>query len=234
VKRYRVRSGSKDYNDPGPDLLRSRENAEHQLASVMGRRPEGWHTRVNPPGKKDDWTKWNGPQRKSEVLRRLDKWPGSAGAKFQVGRKPNKRKPSIDMVGEVLGQNVRHRNLGGTNPGAELVADLAREHFGGLNVAGYTCREYNGIPGSGWSDHAWGDAVDLWGPNNDKLTEWLHRMGMEQCLGGADQILGSKNGRVGSYYAPTYNRWSPGGPSSHLTHVHVSYRQHFGANPGCR
>lgn len=137
------------------------------------------------------------------------------------------------MKAEIFIINVREVPLPGTKDGAEMVADLTREQYPNLNVGGYNCREYNGVPGSGWSDHAWGDAVDLSGPNNDNLTDWCVRMGRAGCMAGAQQFIGSINGVVYSFVSPEY-RANRGGPSSHRTHVHCSYKQHFGADPNCR
>jgi hypothetical protein len=226
---------SKDYGDPGPDLLRPRDNAQRQAADNMGTAATGYFVRTRGSGSGATWRDWNGPLKRGEVLRRLDAWQGKAGngAKFQVGRKSG-GKPQAKN--EVLAVEVREVNLSGVNAGAEQVANLARAQFKGLVVGGFSCREYNGVPGSGWSDHAWGDAVDLSpgggspGPN-DKLTDWCVRMGREGCFQPA-QFIGSNGGKVIAYYSPAYKA-NAGGPPSHLTHVHCSYRQHFGANPRC-
>lgn len=235
LKRFRCRVMSKDYGDPGPDLLRPRDNAQRQAADNMGTAATGYFIRTNPPGKREDWTDWRGPFKRGETLRRLDEWQGKAGdgAKFQVGRKKD-GKPQAKN--EVLVVNVREVNLANVHAGPQLVADLARAQFRGLVVGGFSCREYNGVPGSGWSDHAWGDAVDLSpgggspGPN-DKLTDWCVRMGKAGCFNPA-QFIGSNGGKVIAYYSPSYAA-KAGGPPSHLTHVHCSYRQHYGANPRC-
>lgn len=230
MKRYRVRAAQNTYTDKGPDLLRPPQNAVQQFARSMGSAKTGWYTRINPPGEKEGWTEWKGPVPRAEVLQRANaalSRPG--GAKFQAGRvvdgKPKAR-------AEFLVVNVAHIDMPGVKAGAEMVADLFREQFSG-NVGGFSCREYNGIPGSGWSDHAWGDAVDLSGPGNDKLTDWCVRMARAGCMGAVAQFIGSRDGRVYSFVSPSY---APdlGGPSSHLTHVHCSFVQHFGRDPNCR
>ena len=228
---------SKKYGDAGPDLLRPRDNAKGQLADVMGSAVEGFHYRVNPPTDKTPWSGWRGPFKRGEVLRRIDEWQGKAGngAKAQIGRKSGGK---IEPKAEVLTVDVREVALGGVHAGAEMVADLFREQFPGSAIGGFSCREYNGVPGSGWSDHAWGDAVDLTkgggspGPN-DVATDWCVRMAKAGCFGTAAQIIGSSKGAVYCYYKPAYAA-NKGGPISHLTHVHVSYVQHYGANPRCR
>jgi hypothetical protein len=227
---------SKDYGDPGPDLLRPRDNAQHQAAENMGSSATGFYLRTKGGGQRDDWRDWSGKLKRGEVLRRIDEWQGKAGngAKLQVGRLAD-GKPKAKN--EVLAVDVREVNLANVHAGPQMVADLAREQFPGLVVGGFSCREYNGVPGSGWSDHAWGDAVDLSpgggspGPN-DKLSDWCVRMAKAGCMGSCAQFIGSKGGAVYAWYAPSYNA-SKGGPVSHLTHVHASYRQHYGANPRC-
>jgi hypothetical protein len=234
MKRFRVRAMHRDYKDDGPDLLRPEQNAIHQFAQTMGRAKAGWHVRRNPPGRKD-WTDWSKDLKRGGVLNTIDdEFTRNApnGGKLQVGRRPRKGKP-IEAKAEMLVVEVRHVNLSNVNAGAELVADLAREQFNCI-IGGFACRPYNFDPGSGWSDHAWGDAVDLTarGVSNDKLTDWCIRMAKENCFGSPGQFIGSKGGRVGAVYSPSYN-WTWGGPESHKTHVHCSYRQHYGANPGC-
>jgi hypothetical protein len=226
---------SKTYSDPGPDLLRPRDNAQRQAADNMGSAATGFFVRTKGGGQRDDWRPWSNPLKRGEVLRRIDEWQGKAGngAKLQVGRKVD-GKPKAKN--EVLAVDVREVNLANVHAGAQTVADLFREQFGGV-IGGFSCREYNGIPGSGWSDHAWGDAVDLTAPGakspgpNDKATDWCVRMAKAGCMNPA-QFIGSKGGKVYAYYAPSYAAKS-GGPPSHLTHVHCSYRQHYGANPRC-
>ena len=238
IKRFRVRAPSKDYGDAGPDLLRTPENAERQIADLMGRAKVGFYLQKNPPGDKQDWTDWDGPIKRGEVLRRIDDWQGKAGdgAKLRVGRRPRKGANVASKV-ETLVVSVREVKLSGVNSGAQRVADLARAQFG-TDVGGFACREYNFVPGSGWSDHAWGDAVDLdvnaGSPGrNDVLTDWCVRMGREGLMGGCAQFIGSKGGKVYSFYEPGYAARA-GGPESHKTHVHASHKQHYGANPGCQ
>jgi hypothetical protein len=232
MRRFRVRAMSKDYGDLGPDLLRTKDNATRQLGSMLGKQPDGYHVRRNPPGEREDWSSWAGPKRRVEVMQAVSAFTKSApvGAKLQVGRKSG---GNVNAYQEVWVIAVHDLNLANVNTGAEAVASLAHAHFDGLQIAGFSCREYNGIPGSGWSDHAWGDAVDMWGPSNDKLTDWCARMGRENLMLGCDQFIGSKDDRVYSMYEPSYS-YIPGGPASHLTHVHASFRQHFGRDPNCR
>lgn len=231
MRRHRVRSMKRTYGDLGPDLLRPQSNAIQKFMATAGRSKEGWYTRRNPPSKKQEWTDWQGPMRRGEAMQRAAKFAGGAayGAKFQIGRKT---KNGFHPHAELMNVEVKERKIG-VNPGAQLVADLARTQFG-VNTAGFACRRYNFDPNSGWSDHAWRDAVDLvpTGESNDKITDWCVRMAKEGCMGNPDQFIGSRNGRVYSFYAPYYNS-SLGGPISHLHHVHCSYNQHYGANPGC-
>lgn len=237
LKRFRVRAPSKDYGDAGPDLLRTGENAERQMADLMGRAKTGFFIQRNPPGEKQDWSDWSKePLKRGAVLREIDEWQAKAGdgAKLRVGRRKDGK---VQTRVEALVVSVKEVNLSGVHDGAQRVADLARAQFPGLVVGGFNCREYNGIPGSGWSDHAWGDAVDL-SPGggspgkNDVLTDWCVRMGREGLMSGCAQFIGSRGGKVGAFYEPSYV-WRAGGPTSHLTHVHASHKQHYGANPGC-
>jgi len=236
LKRFRVRAPSKDYGDAGPDLLRTGENAERQMADLMGRAKTGFYLQRNPPGEKQDWTDWSDkPLARGAVLREIDEWQKNAGdgAKLRVGRRKD-GKPQTRV--EALVVAVKEVAIG-VNDGAQRVADLARAQFG-TDVGGFSCREYNNVPGSGWSDHAWKDAVDLdvnaGSPGrNDVLTDWLVRMGREGLLGGCAQLIGSRGGKVGAFYEPGY-AWRAGGPPSHLTHVHASFKQHYGADPNCR
>jgi hypothetical protein len=238
MRRNRVRTMSKSYTDPGPDLLRPAANAVHQFGDAMGKVGSHWYTRRNPPGQKTGWTKWAGPIPRREVLERADGFTGAGdGALFQAGRIP-KGSRNPQALCEMRTVEVKEVQLQGVNEGAEMVADLFREQFPGCAIGGFDCREYNGIRGSGWSDHAWGDAVDLVvrgasspGPN-DKATDWCIRMAKYGCFVAVQQFIGSRGGRVGSVVSPSYG-WTWGGPSSHLTHVHCSYRQHYGANPHC-
>jgi hypothetical protein len=235
-KRFRVRAMHKQYGDPGPDLLRPKDLAVKQFGQVMGTARDGWHVRTRGSGNDAEWRNWQGPLGRAEVLRRIETWQRKAGpnAKLQAGRKA---KGKVEAKAETQAEVIRHVNLSGVNSGAELVADVIRHQFK-ADVGGFSCREYNGVPGSGWSDHAWGDAVDLDlnggspGPN-DKLTDYCVRSAKEGCLGNAAQFIGSKGGKVGSFYAPQY-AWNAGGPVSHLTHVHCSYTQHYGRDPNCR
>jgi hypothetical protein len=237
ANRYRVRTAAKDYNDPGPDLLRPRDNAIHQVGINMGSKKDGWWTRSNPPGDKLDWSPWRGPFTKAEVLRRVQGWKGGDGSKFAIGRKTKNKNDPPEMNHEVLVVRLRSGKLPGVKPGAELINSLVQTQFGGnvTMAGGFSCKEYNGVPGSGWSDHAWGDAVDETPDSpvsNNELTDWSIRMGKERCMA-VEQILGSKDGRVGAAYSPNY-AWTWGGPSSHTWHVHYSFHQHYGRDPNCR
>lgn len=235
MKRWRVRTMAKVYTDAGPDLLRPEDNATRQLGTNMGKAKDGFFVRVNPPTDRTPWGDWSKVMNRAETLRRVDTWQHKAGdgSKLQVGRKVSGK---IEPKHELLTVVVKEARLPQVNPGAQLIADLFRTQFPGKPVYGFTCREYNGIPGSGWSDHAWGDAVDLDvnggspGPN-DKLTDWCVRMGQAGCWSPA-QFIGSNGGKVYSYYASGYKPVA-GGPESHKTHVHCSFRQHYGANPHC-
>lgn len=228
IKRWRVRTMARTYTESGPDLLQTNVVAANDFGRTMGKQHDGWFIRVNP----EKGGKWSpNPHTRAEVLKKYSAWQRRSGdeIKFQVGRKD---KGKIDPKVESLSIHVRHLVLPNVNPGANLVADLARANYDNLSVGGFSCREYNNIPGSGWSDHAWGDAVDMWGPNNDALTDWCVRMGRAGLMGATSQFIGSRDGHVGSHYSPDF-AWNPGGPESHLTHVHCSYRQHFGTNPHC-
>jgi hypothetical protein len=237
ANRYRTRSASKDYNDAGPDLLRPRDNAIHQAGANMGSTRDGWWTRSNPPGERADWSPWRGPFTKAEVLKRMDGWKGSDGAKFQVGRKGKDKSKPPEMKVELLVVRLRDIPIPGVKAGARLINNLVQTQFGGnvTMAGGFVCKEYNGVPGSGWSDHAWGDAVDETPDSpvsNNELTDWSIRMAKERCMA-VEQILGSKGGKVGASYSPNFG-WTAGGPSSHTWHVHYSFDQHYGRDPNCR
>lgn len=227
MKRWRVRAMTRTYGEAGPDLLQTKVLAQNDLARTMGKTSNGWYVRVNPEGG-GTWTKQ--AMTKAEVLQRYEGWQRGAGdeKRFQIGRKVQGK---IDPRFESMTIVVPHVHLPNTNAGTMLVADLARAQFD-CQTLGFSCREYNNIPGSGWSDHAWGDAVDLIGHNNDALTDWCVRMARAGCMQQPAQFIGSRDGKVGTFYAPNYV-WSLGGPPSHLTHVHCSYKQHFGRDPNC-
>lgn len=234
MKRFRVRVATKTYQESGPDLLRPAANAVHAFANLMGKRGTGFFLRRNPPGDNTDWTDWNGPLKRGEVLQKVDAFADNAvdAAKMQVGRLTNGQP---DAKAELLVVDVRTVDYG-VNVGAELVAQLIHEQFPGANLLGYSCKRYNSStdPSVGWSDHAWRDAIDAVTDtdHNDEVTDWCVRMAREGCMGAVQQFIGSSNGRVYNYTSPDY-RANLGGPSSHLWHVHCSYRQHYGANPHC-
>ena len=201
MKRYRARVMTKDYGDPGPDLLRPRDLAQRQAADNMGTAAAGYFVRTRGTGSSATWRSWSDSLKRGEVLRRIDEWQGNAagGAKLQVGRKKDGK---VAAKNELLVVLVPEVSLSGVHAGPELVANLARAQFRGLVVGGYDCREYNGVPGSGWSDHAWGDAVDLSpgggspGPN-DRLTDWCVRMAKEGAWGAPRSSSAPATGRSG-------------------------------------
>lgn len=225
-KRYRVRAGNKDFTDPGPDLLRTRENAYRAIRGQMGpAQVDNWFFRTEEPKGFDDWSK---PLSKSEVLNKVVNWtPNKDGLTFQFGRKDkDKIEPTIVVKFEVI------KDLSiSCNERAEVIHSLVHHQFPGCAFGGgFVCKQIEGS--SAWSDHAWRDAVDeSFYEANDRGTDWVRRMASSRNIE-CDYILGSRAGQVGMSSAPDFG-WSPGGPSSHEWHVHVSAVDHHGSNPRC-
>ena len=225
MKRYRVRESDQDWTDEGPDLLRSRENTLVAVRSRMHQRVENWYVRRE---EQSGWEDWGPPLSKRDALVKIGNWsPNKSGLGFQFGRKDKRIKPDITVQFE----EVHYHDIS-CNDRVEVIWSLAKHQFGNAQMAGgFVCKEYNGVPGSGWSDHAWRDAVDVTPDNNNQLTDWSRRMAQSRNMDFA-YLLGSQNGRVGLSSAPDYG-WDWGGPESHEWHVHYSVVDHDGRNPGC-
>jgi hypothetical protein len=233
MKRFQVKAGNKDWTDKGPDLLRTQDNARKALKNNLGDKTQGWHVRTDAPD--GTWRDWDGPMSKADALERFDGWspPQKEGQRIQYGRKQNDQ---IEVLHIVRFEDVKHYELSGCSDRAEKANDLVRHAFPKVKFAGgYVCKNYNGDPGAGWSDHAWGDAVDeTENPpevKNEDVGDWCARM----CSSGnmeADYILSSRNGVAGGYYAPDWD-WRNGAASSHEWHTHISVVDHKGKDPHC-
>jgi hypothetical protein len=230
MNRYRVRSPNQEWNDKGPDLLRTRDNTLAEVRGKMGHRVENWHVRREEA---KGWDEWGPPLSKRDALSKLGTWsPTKKGLSFQLGRQDREQSP-IEPEITIEFEEVRLLDVG-VNERAEIIHSLVTYQFPKAKFAGgYVCKEYNGVPGAGWSDHAWHDAVDesLYG-ENDRGTDWSIRMAKSRNMEVA-YIEGSLQGRVGVAHAPDFG-WDLGGDSSHEWHIHYSAVDHDGRNPGCR
>jgi len=151
----------------------------------------------------------------------------------QIGKGTKKLEPA-DVKVVVRGANVSVPDLYNATGAAEQLYGLARYRFADVRLGGaYVCKRISGTVS--WSDHAWGDAVDLTeavsgSPTNDQITDWVVRMAREDLIVAAN-ILGSQRGRVVSASAPTFVVEPSSADASHKWHTHVSCHEHSGVPP---
>lgn len=220
--RIRVRSAGKNWNQPGPDLLRTRGNARKTLSNNMGGAHDGWYTRL-------EGGQWSDRSSKHEVLVRFDHW--RSGKDLVIGRKND--------GGTIIGKLVTKREVVKLIPTPNcsrlvvLGRSLIEHQFPKVIFAGgYLYRQIDGS--TSWSDHAWGDAIDESAnppePTNDETFDWVTRMAKSNNLD-YDYALGSKNGKVVTSGAPDFNVQSSSASTTHLWHVHISFVDHNGNKP---
>lgn len=228
VNRFRVRAGHKTYNEPGPDLLRSRGNAEKTLRGVLGvatdlHKPQvsvgaGF---VDVPGK-------------AAVLDAFHNWRPAATGKTDDDdfRVSEMRAGKRVIVAAVRLEVVPIIELAHCSPQTLLEHSLIEYQFPkAIHSGGFLFRQIDGS--TAWSDHAWGEATDdsaSDGAPNDKTLDWVSRMGKAREMH-FDYALGSRDGKVVQVTAPSYDIEPSGAASSHLWHVHISYVDHDGRKP---
>ena len=216
LHRFRVRAGSKTWNDPGPDLLRPVENAQEQLRTLL--RPfDGQKLQYRV----DDGP-WLDPRSKREILTVMGEGQYTS---LRVAR------------GDVIVAAVRHEEVeklpvSNCSVGVSVQWSLLKHQFPAIVFAGgYVYKET--FPGY-WSDHAYGDAFD--GTHkpptvvNDDVFDWLVRMARSGCIR-FSYVLGSRNGNVVSASAPDYEVVPSNASDSHTWHCHVSVIDHDGEKP---
>jgi hypothetical protein len=238
MQRYQVRTKEKTWDVPGPDLLRTRPNAIIQAVDLLKIKGPWYWRKLRPDG---EWFEWRLIGDREEVAVWLkDSLQGlDDGQLSQLGRKVKLGKGNGDIEPEVVlrGRNVPIPDLVSATPRAEMTHGLVRARFPDIRFAGcFVCKRYNDSqdPSVGFSDHAWGDAVDetenqAAGIRNDDVTDWCVRMAREDLIP-IEQIIGSVNGVVTTFEAPGFGAVR-GGPSSHTWHVHISCVQHTGTPP---
>lgn len=237
-ERFRVKAISKDWGDPGPDLLRFKRNARDQLRSLLGERGAGWW--CSRERDENIWAEWKGPLTKQELLAVFDKWnPTSDMRRFRVGR----RDDVISLKFIVRMERILIKDIANVVPSVELNSALVDHQFPGIIHSGdFVCKRYNGSndPRVGWSDHAHGDAYDRThdpsrGVHNDDVFDWQRRMAISGNMKLA-YVIGSQNGREVKTSAPdwdirNYDETPTSG--SHLWHNHGSVDDNEGAKPAC-
>jgi hypothetical protein len=228
-KRYRVKSGSKSWNDRGPDLLRKQADAEKALAKTVP--VTARHVRVRQSKRGGKLGGWSQPMSRRQALRRSRGVELKSGQVFQVGKgKPGK----VEVLGVMKCEAVRYMELTGAHPDAEITWSLIHHaHPNVVFAGGYLWKKVAGT--DSWSDHAWGDAIDATprgaGVDNDGLYDWQLRMGKSGNLPVHGYILGSKRGKVKRANAPGFRSWPSGASDSHTWHNHDSIVDHRGARP---
>lgn len=229
VTRFQVKAAQRAWDDPGPDLLRPKDNAHQALAGIMGHTgTKTWRWRRDKlDGTFTEWTRLMG---KIQVLDAFDRWKAGDGKVFQIGK--GKTKVLVRAMARTEVVNIADR---GVDPGANLLSALMHHRFPGLNFCGGAlCKTISGYPYD-WSDHSWRDAIDecqdlAQGVKNDDVTDWTVRMARARCVT-FDYLLGSSNGRVVKATAPDYEIEASSASSTHLWHNHISIIDHGGARP---
>lgn len=233
IDRYRVRENAgQKWTDPGPDLLRQKDNAWSVVSKTVGF--SGNKNLVTRRQKiNGDWTPWSDEGRKFSVRLAFGDWNPIRESIFQVGRQ---KLSDIQVLVVVQHEKVALTTEGGIGGAAATFNSLTRHQFPGSQFSGgFVCKETS----PGWtSDHAWKEAFDrtenkATGDDNDDIFSWQVRMVKNGCAT-ADYILGSKSGKVVQAVTPGWDIESSSASDSHLWHTHVSVVDHDGANsPFC-
>lgn len=234
MKRFRVKSGDKNWSDKGPDLLRTKDNAKQQVRSLIGTNSTGWFTRAE--NRDGTWIEWQGPMSKADAIADFHRWtPSKDRVKFQLGRK--NAQGNIEEKITSRFEEVEYLSLPCAGEGTEIFWSLFKHQFPGIRFAGaYVYKTYNNNPDSDWSDHAWGDAIDGTenpgeGVRNDDTTDWAVRMSSSGNCKMA-YILGSKGGEAAVASGPDWDlRVDTDVSDSHEWHVHASIVDHDGLQP---
>jgi len=233
MRRYRIKSEAKSYTDTtGPDLLRTRENAISQARRALPRRGPFSGRKGKLGG---GWWPWQELGSRRQALRWLEHalptLKGGQQLQVAVGKDPR-------VVASARAEEIDVPDLPTATSAAELAWALFRHQFPSARFGGaFTCKRLNGStsPSVPFSDHAWGDAVDVTQAregDNDRFFDWGRRMAIEH-LTPASYIVGSRNGSVVSARSPSW-KVVAGGSSTHLWHTHQSCRQHSGTPPCAR
>lgn len=240
--RYQVKTPHHDgWNAPGPDLLRPRWSVLDRTREILPN-PGPWEARKLL--RTGIWTNWREIGNRTDVGDYLQVALPTLhdNQLLQVGRPvgPGPYSKPVTIRAQVIGVP----DLQNATPAAETAHALVRTRFPDVLFAGcYVCKRFNGSsdPGVGWSDHAWGDAIDEAqnlpaGVHNDDVFSWSVRMSRER-LWVMEQAIGSRNDRTVTAEAPDWlvvdydgdpDR-DPG--NSHLWHTHLSCHRHTGRPP---
>jgi hypothetical protein len=225
VKRFQLKPGSKRWNDPGPDLLRPRDNARARLRALLG--PPA---HLKEPHYQIDDRDWTEVDDKAAMLEAFDAWkPEADGALFTAAEMRNGQRR---VIGVVRLEQVEVVPLEHCSPETAEVHALLRHAFpGSVFSGGYVWKETSPEV---WSDHAWGTAFDRTAnppaATNEAMTDWLARMGRARCCA-FGYLLGSRDGQVVQAGDPDYELEPSSASSSHLWHVHCSVVDHDGRKP---
>jgi hypothetical protein len=226
MKRYRVRSIDKEWDDNGPDLLRPRDNARAQLKNVLPPADQ-----LNKPSYKIDDNPWKDVANKGALMDAFDGWQTSAdGSLFKAAEQRSGERYTLALCKLV---QVKDLQISNCSPKTEELHSLITAQWPGATFSGgYVWKQT--APGV-WSDHAWGTAIDesenkAAGIPNEKLTDWTTRMGRAGCTG-FDYLLGYKDGRIVQTGRPDYEYQNSSADDSHEWHIHVSIDDHDGREP---
>lgn len=229
VERYQVKAAFKDWNDPGPDLLRKDLNAVRALRSLIGPRADGLYLRRKDG---DDTTDWVGPRTKGEVMDVFRHWQTNGDRpEFVVATKDN---GTFDPFAQVRKRIVPLLPMDHCTQETIVMHSLVHARFPDvIHSGGFLYRQIDGS--TAWSDHAWGTATDeskndAAGQTNDETFDWLVRMAQSGNMD-YDYALGSSNGNVVQCSAPDYRVEPSSAASSHLWHCHISQVDHDGRKP---
>jgi hypothetical protein len=229
VLRFQTKSNpSKEWKDPGPDLLRTRKNAKARIKDDLAEYGAGWYVRIKVG--ENPWKAWTGPHERAEILDAFQDWNPKDQTYAQWGRKPADGK--VEAKGAVRARviDVPHRS-GCTENTDKVVAILEAGFPAGVYGGTMVCKQISGS--SSWSQHAYGRAYDhSCYEKNDAGTDYAIRLARENREDDIQlpvwQILGSRDGRAGvadngdGDWIGDFG-WSFGGcDSSHEWHIHVS------------
>lgn len=223
-QRYRVRTPHKTFDDPGPDLLRTRSNARQRVKAIMADRHGGWSlVQVREDNTRKDQSK---EMSKADALDAFGRWA-------QVPTPGLLLLHSGEPAVVVMWEAVAEIPTASSSPDTVLTRSLIEHQFPRIRYAGgYVYRTVK--DSASWSDHAWGTAIDETenppDPTNDETLDWLSRMGKARCLD-FDYALGSRDGEVVVAAAPDYDVEPSTAADSHLWHNHISIVDHDGRKP---
>ena len=217
----------KDWNDAGPDLLRTTANAKRELKEDLGEHAGGWWVSVDT-GK--GFTPYDGPHDRDEILRAFENWKPGDGDRARWARKQADGSGFTDPKGVVRCAVIDVATHNGCSDHTDTVIALCERHNKGAAFGGaFVCKQVSGS--STWSQHAYGAAFDHSAYDaNDRDTDWCLRMARENRDGDivfpVNQVLGSKNGKAGNAGGGNWLgdfTWHNGGvDDSHEWHVHLS------------